>query len=358
MDGALPPKGLVGSGELLEFVEPAWRRLVDTYRMPGSAGFSGAPIQPGQRGEPAYHWGFGALLAASGAIARLPGGPAIVAKDLDLLWHACAGYRRWGRFGYSSTSRVGSHFPGDAYFDDNAWVGLAAWELAAIDPRWRKISVDTYRYLLRGQDPRAGGLFWKEHPRAALHVCSTGPAILLGVLLKSADEFPVAEEPLRAMWGWLKSMQAPDGRFWDHQRVTDGVIDRTLWTYNTGTPLHALAVMPGAVDFGGGEEDLCTTFEGVHHFATSDGGLPETPWFNAVLLRGLVAAFQTRGWVSPLVPAYRQVVAEALGRFKDSGDPLTLYPTREPPRLREAAAAVETLARLVHMEMPRDGVVL
>lgn len=336
-----------------EFLGPAWRRLVDTFHMPGVAAFSGAATPGKDRGEPAYHWGFGALLAASGAIVPVPGGPRMLAEDLDLLMEAAQGYRRWGRLGYSSTARAGRQFPGEAYYDDNAWVGLAAWNLTPVDPRWRRMAIDCYRFTLRGQDRQSGGVFWKEQPRASLHVCSTGPALLLGSQLRQDGEFRVARGPLAAMWGWLRHMRSPDGRFWDHQRVADGVIDRTLYTYNSGTPLHALTVLGGQEDFPTFEDDLQITFEGIRHFETPDGGLPETPWFNAVLLRGLVAVVNSRGWASPLLAAYRRVVDGAIGRFEHSDGPLALYQKAEPLRLLEAAAAVETLALVVQLDTLR-----
>ena len=330
-----------------KMVEPAWRRLIHTYGGDPLPRFYSARRDRSAAPRLAYLWGFGAVLAAAGAVCAVPGGQTLVAGDLPFLTQTLATYRRPLRRGLSSTARGSDRFPGDAFYDDNAWVGLAAQDLSADFAEWRLTAENAYRFVLEGFDRRSGGVFWKERPKSSLHVCSTGPALVLGARLALAAVPDVRREPLAAMLAWLRAMQAPDGRYWDHREGADGRIDRAFYTYNSGTPLQAMAILHtmGGFDV---EHDVRRALDGVSRFLDDQGHLPPTPWFNAVLLRGLLAVQAVFGWESAATSAMGHALAEAARGFVAGSEPLMLFQDRraEGPSLREAAASVEILARL------------
>jgi hypothetical protein len=324
-------------------VEQAWRRCVDTFRREDGLGFYDRWVPGAGPSGRASLWNLGALLGAAAAVARVDPDADGLPDDLAQLAATLDRHRRPRRPGLSSTPSP----DGDTYYDDNAWVGLAAVELGATDPGWQLLAEETYAFLQQGVDPESGGVFWRERPRDTLHVCSTGPTLLLGALLRERRPTAVDPSPLRAMWRWLSTMQAPDGRFWDHRQRIGGLVDRTFYTYNTGAPLHALAVLNGMGDFDLAEP-LHRAVAGAGRFLDGRGQLPATPWFNAVLLRGLEAAKRRAGLDSPAWPACFAPLEDGLRRFRrDPHGPLSLYPPdgREGLNLRQAAAAVETLAR-------------
>lgn len=327
-------------------IQPCWRRLMDTYSDPSAMdGFYES--RPRRRGDPiwAYNWGFGALLAAAGAVCQAGAFDALTSTDWERLYAGLVGYRR-EKGGFASTNRRTGLPLGDTFYDDNAWIGLAALDLAE-HPDFLGIPETTYRFLLQGMDEKSGGVFWKEEPKRALHVCSTGPTVVLAARLYHNDPEVTDLAPVWKMMGWLQHMRAPDGRYWDNEPVAGGVIDRALYTYNTGTPLQAMALLDGigGVSF---RDHVKTSVLGLSGFLDERQALPPTPWFNAVLLRGLLAVENRYDIASSLFPVYGSAMAKALEEFKSSDTPLHLpsQDDRDGIMLRDASAAVEMLALL------------
>ena len=329
-----------------EMIEPCWRRLIETYadaRVIG--GFYES--RPRRRGDPkwAYNWGFGALLACAGAICAQGASAVLTASDWQRLEAGLLGYAKEGH-GFSSTTRLTRRPAGDTFYDDNAWVALAALDLEE-QPYFHGIAEELYRFLLQGWDAASGGVWWKEAPRATLHVCSTGPVAVLASRLYRRRPDVVDLTPIWRMMSWLETMRTPDGRYWDNQRAADGRINHVLYTYNTGTPLQAMALLEG-VQGCRFEAQVRTSLQGASLFLDGAGRLPDTPWFNAVLLRGILAVHQQYGLTSSLWPVYAAAMDQALSEFRRSGLPLSL-PSRDNRQgvlLRDAAASVEILALL------------
>lgn len=327
-----------------EALSAAWQALWDRYRRPGTPTFFESRPRRPQDPETVYLWGYGALLAAAGALAHHPHGARIVAAQHAALAGGLARYRRPGRLGLASAAgpRGGR---GDAFYDDNAWVGLAALELAEREPSWHAVAVETFRFILEGVDPETGGVFWKEQPKASLHVCSTGPALILGRRLRRTGESWISERLLAGMERWLEGMRAPDGRYWDNRKV-DGTLDRSFYTYNAGTPIEAMAESEDPEQW---RERVAGTLSGLARFLDAQGELPPTPWFNAVLLRALIRVEAIYGLASPFYPRYAEAIARALDAFRSGRTPILALPSRSSTggiMLRDAAASVEILARL------------
>jgi hypothetical protein len=270
----------------------------------------------------------------------------LTAHDWKRLAQALAGYQR--KVGIAaSTTRLRNPRLGDTFYDDNAWVGLAAVPLGAEDAAFRGLAEATYRFILRGWDKHRGGVYWKERPKESLHVCSTGPALVLAGRLYHIQPRAIDLTVVRKMMDWLQTMRDADGRYWDNERVRDGRVDRTLHTYNTGTPLEAMAVWQGVEGFD--FRDLVeTSLASLPKFLVDGSQLPKTPWFNVVLLRALLVVEATYQWSSPLLAVYRTEMNQALETFNQGAGVLHL-PSRDDRggiMLRDAAAAVETLAWL------------
>ena len=330
-----------------EMLESCWQRLAATYWDRGRRGFYES--RPRRLGDPvwAYNWGFGAVLAAASSIWKTMAGPDFLARDIDGLASVLSGYELGGPFRYSSTTRLARRVPGDVFYDDNAWIGLAALDFGALAD-WESRAALVFRFMLQGVDATSGGVFWKERPRASLHVCSTGPAALLGAQLyrrePEAWDFNVVQNLMR----WLQTMRAPDGRYWDNLNVVQGRIDKTLHTYNCGTPLHAMAVLEGLPECGFRAE-VEDTVGSLGAFLDASGRLPPTPWFNAVLLRGLKAVKEVYGIEPPLLEVYRQDMQDAISQFRRGNSVLKLESRddrRDGIMVRDAAAAIEILALL------------
>lgn len=91
---------------------------------------------------------------------------------------------------------------------------------------------------------------------------------------------------------WLAQLHDPvTGVYHDHIAI-DGRIDRTRWTYNTGAPMEASALLyraTGNIAWLEKARELAEASIGYFASTQDEDGVrnfPPTPWFNAVLQRG------------------------------------------------------------------------
>ncbi len=332
------------SGVILD----AWKQCLSSYYLPESGGFLEAlPPQPPAL---AYNWGFGAMLQAYAAVLAIEPIRRAALNDLPAMQKALQGYYLPRRHAFSSTTRLKGWFRGEVYYDDNAWIALASLDLYAVthDPYWHSLAREIFHFLMEeGYDAPSGAVFWRERPKSSLHVCSTGPAALLGARLKEIGD-GIELGLLDQMLDWCWSMRNDQGLFQDHQDRATGRIDGAVYTYNTGTPLQALAVLAEISDVDLYKRRAREVLRCVPQLL-GPGGLPRTPWFNAVLLRALKAAHVP--FSDPVVRQYQQDVEQLWHTPGVSGAPRVL-PSRDGgggALLRDAAATVEILALLAQM---------
>jgi hypothetical protein len=176
------------------------------------------------------------------------------------------------------------------FFDDDAWLGLVA-----IDLTDRALAAEALAFVRTGEDP-AGGVRWVEDATSR-NTCSTASAAWLALEL---GDRAFAE---RAM-GWLDAtLRTDEGLYRD--RLEEGRIDPTVWSYNQGAAVAALGLL--------GRADAATTATASLRLFTGDRLWREPPpflaiWFRA-LLRDPVARPET---VRRLVAHTDRLLAEAL----------------------------------------------
>ena len=217
---------------------------------------------------------------------------------------------------------IGSHFGGDRYYDDNAWVGLGLVELERLRPGrgHAERAATLFRFAANGWDarpdaPSPGGVFWVEQGRgrgAANHdrnVVSNAPNAQLGLqlaeLTSRADEASRTGDHARAqdMYAWVnvtldagRTEGAPGtGLFFDKLRG-DGTLDETLWSYNQGSMIGANVLLARRAATGpGANAGSSATYlaraeaiaaNALRHYAGAYEDGPAA--FNAILFRNLL----------------------------------------------------------------------
>ena len=114
------------------------------------------------------------------------------------------------------------------FFDDDAWLGLVALDLDD-----RALAAEALAFVRTGEDP-AGGVRWVEDA-ASRNTCSTASAAWLAIEL---GDRAFAE---RAM-AWLDAtLRTDEGLYQD--RLEEGRIDPTVWSYNQGAAVAALGLL-------------------------------------------------------------------------------------------------------------------
>lgn len=187
------------------------------------------------------------------------------------------------------------------YYDDNEWLGIEF--IRAYRTLQEPADLDRARamfdFALSGwSEAMGGGIYWRENDPETKNTCSNGPAAVLALLLYEETAEKSYLEAAQRILAWNQALlSAQTGVYLDAVKA-DGSVDERTFTYNTGTPLHASALLYRIT---GAEEYLqqarALAAAALRHFGRLDlhSGeriLPNTPWFNAVLLRGCLELYR------------------------------------------------------------------
>jgi hypothetical protein len=262
--------------------------------------FERHPAAPGDR--PYVNlWPYTGLVGALNALAAQPGQKEKYENDLRRsLQEFDDYYDPQGRpAGYDSYIR--SQGGGQKYYDDNEWVGLEfvrAYQLLG-DQVYLDKAKEAFAFAVSGwNEAMGGGIYWRQGDDNTKNTCSNAPAAVLAAqLYQLTGEKTYLDWALKIL-DWLKVLRPPDGgAFWDNISK-NGHIDPSTYTYNTGTALHAYALLYAAT--GQAEyldESRSLAKASLQEFAPKSREdqthlFPASPWFNAILLRGYLALYQ------------------------------------------------------------------
>lgn len=198
--------------------------------------------EPGRR-RPLAAWPLSQVLWASCLLAQLAEAPGRYSPTA--LWPALTRYR-------SGPGYLDNRPRGRRYYDDNAWLGLAAAQEALLtdgaDPWWDR-ATELALYLARAQHSD-GGVDWVEGG-TTVNACSTGSVGLLMAVVADAQPSGAA----RSAWNDRAAaardfLQGPlmrsDGLVGDHLTASRA-LEPTVWMYNQGLLLQLLARSPGSL---------------------------------------------------------------------------------------------------------------
>jgi Glycosyl hydrolase family 76 len=283
----------------------AWESLSRECLRPGDQGAFEVRERPG-RWALAPVWPVSQVLAAAIDVADLAG----TYDDVERL---VFGLRRYA----AGDGYVAAPGHRRRYYDDNAWIGLcfAQLHLQTGEARWLRRARNVFRFLREGQDPD-GGMRWVEGRRAR-HTCSAGPAAQLALRLHLTDGDDDTLVFARRTLAWLDAtLRSRGGLYADHVDAR-GRVQRSLWTYNQGSPVGALWLLHVATG-----DDISidrarqTAASSLRRFG-ADRTWRHPPVFNAVWFRNLLA-LDTATRVDGLRPALDAYLARAWREGRDA----------------------------------------
>lgn len=190
----------------------------------------------------------------------------------------------------------------DRFYDDNDWLAIDFCDLYALtnNPQYLLKAKVLHNYIYSGWDDElGGGIYWCEQKKTSKNTCSNAPATVLCMKLYNLTKEQKYLDQAIETYNWTKKnlCDPEDAVYWDNIGL-DGNIGKAKFTYNSGQMIQAGVLLYQATSDETYLADAQRTAKGSYnHFLTKHTGVngkdmyfyPAIPWFNVILLRGLIA---------------------------------------------------------------------
>jgi len=241
--------------------------------------------------------------------------------------------------------------PGERYYDDNQWIGIAA--LNAYERKNRKSDLELgrlmYDFMMTGYDEvLGGGIYWKEPSKESKNTCSNGPGALVALQLYRATKDKRYLEAALKLFTWTnEKLQTPSKLYYDNIRTKDGSIGKATFSYNTGTMLQSYVYLYECTGDQNYLDEANAVADSSLEFFYGRGRFRDGYWFNAVLLRAYQHLLQ-HNTDTKYIQGFKKCLDHALtnskndqGLFKGGGGVQNLV---------EHGGMLEILARFAWLE--------
>lgn len=255
----------------------------------------------------------------------------------------------------------------DRFYDDNIWLAIDFTDLYLTTGEEEYLSgaCGIWDFVMSGRDTLLGdGIYWCEQKKHSKNTCSNAPAAVCALKLYKAtgeEEFLATG---RALYEWVFTTlrDTQDNLYFDNMSL-EGNISRAKYSYNSGQMIEAGALLYSIT----GEDrflreaqataDACfdrwfkAVQDGEEQIRIMESG---DVWFDAVMLRGLIALYRIDGEAEYLKAVSRTLdYAWRNGRDKDGLFGKYLSKQDENPRrwLLTQAAYAEMSARMAKVDL-------
>ncbi|MBL8876687.1 MAG: hypothetical protein JNM86_12905 [Phycisphaerae bacterium] len=203
---------------------------------------SGLYAQSLEKREPEFMWGNGVMFSALVAAARHD--PETYMPVMNRFFTAMDRY-------WDTKSKIPGYEPAptsgngnDKYYDDNQWMVIAFMEAYDLtqDEKFLNRADETLKFSLSGWDDQLGGGIWwhEQHKDGSKNTCANAPAAVGCLRVARARDADANVKWAHKIAKWTtEHLQDRDGLFFDNQKVADGKIEKTKWTYNTALMIRA-----------------------------------------------------------------------------------------------------------------------
>ena len=198
-------------------------------------------------GGDAFAWGLGVLLSALVAACEIDRDRyqprlTLLAGSLDRRY-----YRADGPVGGYNASPTPAPRPTDRYYDDNAWIAIAAGEVSrrVDDPLFPRMARRALAFAQSGTDKTCGGTLWQEKAKKpSFNTCSTAPTAVASLVVE-----PGSIAQARQQHTFLQTFlrDPADGLYWDNIQATGrgagfapkpGAVQKWKFSYNSALVLR------------------------------------------------------------------------------------------------------------------------
>jgi hypothetical protein len=192
----------------------------------------------------------------------------------------------------------------DRYYDDNGLVGIDYMEsyFNTKNPIYLERAKGIFKFIISGwNEDLGGGITWLEGHNDQKPACSNGMATLVALKLYQGTKDPYYLNWGKKFYGWMYKNLRDSSGIYVNDKKPDGSVNRTFWTYNSGSMLEAGVLL---YRFTGDKQYLkqaqAVAQDTYKHFSQEkhDSHLNmriDLPWFVTVLFRGYEALYHEDG---------------------------------------------------------------
>ena len=257
--------------------------------------------------EYTYLWPYSGTLSMMSALYDAAGDE----SDLEFIDHVVVeGLDRYydtSREPYAYSSYITAD-RSDRFYDDNIWLAIDFTDLyiATGNPDYLAYARDIWRFVMSGRDDVLGdGIYWCEQKKGSKNACSNAPAAVCALKLYKAtgeEEFLRTGRELYE-WTYTTLRDAEDNLYFDNKSL-DGRISRAKYSYNSGQMIEAGVLLYSITGEDRFLREAQATARGCYDKwfkEVRDGEntlhIMESGdvWFDAVMLRGLIALYRADG---------------------------------------------------------------
>jgi uncharacterized protein YyaL (SSP411 family) len=254
--------------------------------------------------EVSFLWPYSGIFSATNVLMRHPGFKDKYSPYLDSMVTGIEAYRDTSRKPAGYQAYPVKFEKVDRYYDDNGLVGIDYMEAYknTKNPVYLHRAKEVFKFIISGWDDKlGGGVYWLEGHKDMKPACTNGMATLAALKIYEATKEPYYLEWGQRFYSWMhENLRNPSGVYWNDKKM-DGSIDKTYWTYNSGSMLEASVLLYRFTDDDRYLKEAQAIASGaLEHFesAKEDKNLAlhiDLPWFVTVLFRGYEALYEVDG---------------------------------------------------------------
>nr|WP_294942963.1 glycoside hydrolase family 76 protein [uncultured Mucilaginibacter sp.] len=192
----------------------------------------------------------------------------------------------------------------DRYYDDNGLVGIDYMEsyFNTKNPLYLQRAKGVFKFILSGwNNDMGGGVTWLEGHNDQKPACTNGMATLTALKIYQGCKEPYYLEQGKKFYTWMYNTLRDSTGVIGNDIKMDGKLNRTFWSYNTGSLLEAAVILykeTGDKKYLEQAKQLAS--DSFRHFSNvpHDKNLSlhiDLPWFMTVLFRGYEALYHVDG---------------------------------------------------------------
>lgn len=258
----------------------------------------------------------------------------------------------------------------DRFYDDNIWLAIDLTDLYLTtgNEDYLAGARGIWDFIISGRDDVLGdGIYWCEQKKQSKNTCSNAPAAVCALKLYKATGKKKFLSTGRALYEWVfNTLRDTDDNLYFDNISLDGNISRAKYSYNSGQMIEAGVLLYSIT----GEDRFLRQAQATARscysrwFKTVKDGDREIRimesgdvWFDAVMLRGLIALYRIDGNAEYLTSVRHTLdYAWRNGRDKDGLFGKYLSSQDENPRrwLLTQAAYAEMSARMAKVDIEED----